>query len=137
MKQAYKLFSILFLMMAFAIPFTSCSDDKDEPAGDATHDGTLFGSWKSSWTEGKDSGWDTFTFNADGTGKYAGEETYNNKRYSFSAEFNWTSEQGTLTLDITSSDDSDYPVGIRTMTYEIKGNSLYLDGYMDEPYVKQ
>lgn len=124
MKQAYKLFSILFLMMAFAIPFTSCSDDKDdEPADPATHDQELIGTWKYSFQGASDK----ITFRNNGTGRWEFYESSEGESDSWWFEFTWSTEDGILTTNCTASEDPEDVGDTETWVYRIDEGTLYLD----------
>lgn len=107
-KTVLKLASVLCILLALPIMFTSCSDDNEDKT---EIDQILVGSWRAS------DGY-FLKFNNNGTG-YDGEMSSSGTVISIDEQFNWSTSENQLTIIFESSGKDVY-------IYNINGNTLRL-----------
>lgn len=144
MKKLFKYAFLALTAMTMTFGSAACGDDdkkNDEPnnpvnpikPGDEYHDASLIGTWE--WKGS--GGWDRYTFRANGTCRVEGYENTGSYSESWWDEYTWMTQDGYLTMVCTSSSDDDMIGETGTCTYQVSGNRLYLDGDMEEPYIKK
>lgn len=135
MKKIFSLACLALTAMTAAFGFTACSDDKDdEPADSATHDKELIGTWETYFKYAYEEGVERYIFRANGTGRY--EEIFRGED-DYWEEFDWSTEDGYVTVEYTSSIDKDIIGDSETWQYEVRGKSLYMHGYSSDPFIKK
>lgn len=133
-KKIKRLFSMFFMlfMAGCMVCLTSCKKDDDED-GDSNHDSRLIGTWE--WKEAR-SNWietETFTFNADGSGKYTYSYENGYSSGKDEATFTWqTKDNKTIYGTVTFKDESETYTEKYSFEYSISGNKLTVIGSISD-----
>ena len=132
----YNMLTILMVTLT-SFSFASCGgDDDDEQGGGSGGQNVLVGSWRQSWNKDTDnaSGYNTFTFNADGTGTEVGKnQSYDRNGKASGSPTTWNDSfryelyeydtyLKTGSFGIRYTGDSKFNI----VTFELNGNKLIM-----------